>query len=196
MFEWRLLPKIVIGVALVVAAGTIFWVGRLSAQGLAPAEAQSALLVATIASVTTILVSVLNAWMTSQTASGRFLAEKWWLKKDEAYEQVIENLAILKHAYDERWAHAAHEKSLTLESQRRLDSEAQKAREYLARTAARGGYPLSDPAISALNELMRDLDKEEREDWQLNFDLWGSAAKRCGEAIVQAAKNELGQHRS
>lgn len=174
-----------------------FWLGQLSGRGIAPVEAQSAIWTAVIASMVTVAVTILGALISHLSAARRFHSEKWWQKRDVAYEQVIELLGNMQHAIEERVADVLGEKSLSNEMVVLRLEEFKQARESLAKVTAKSAYPLSAKAAAALTDLSRALDGERaaNDNWFLTYEDWLSAVTKCRDTVIRAAFADLGSSR-
>lgn len=142
--------------------------------------------------LTGIIIAVVSAWVTVQLALRRFRAEKWWEKRVEAYERVIEALHHSK-AFTSVHLDAAYAgKDVPEERDKELRAKSKEALREIEKATDIGGFLLGEEAL----ERLRRYQKEAKEasnttSWHKYLEDDWAATNSCLENIIQIAKQDL-----
>lgn len=144
------------------------------------------------------LASYITYWLSHR----RFIQERWWDRKADAYAKIIGSLAALTNWLD-RWVWeevvGVRGKEPLLKTQKDYEValiEYEEVRTQIERAATEGDYIISEKAANILLELMRQLREvpEERADWQSYFECLQEhlkAARDCLQTMRGEARSDL-----
>ena len=149
--------------------------------------------------VPALIVSVLTAYVTVRLSLKQFHSQKWWELKSEAYSRIIEHLSYLQYYFGEWFDATTGDKNLSNKSKEELSTGYRQARESIERAAAIGAYIVSADTATALEELMRELNRKDSTgealgDWigePGNVDRCYWLVKECIAKIRECAKSDL-----
>ncbi len=146
----------------------------------------AAALLAFLASLVATAVGFYNAGVR------RFAEQRWWLKKEEAYGNLVATLSTVVY-YHEQHYDAAIGAAETPEQHRQELSEAWRAANTeLKRYTASGAFMISPGAEAALRKMWRDQDAgRSGKSWFEHVESSYEAARTCLEEIVTEAKRDL-----
>lgn len=143
---------------------------------------------------TTILVGAAISWITVQLSVNKFRSERWWERKVDAYERVIEALHHIKAVETVELHYAEQMRDVPEERDRELAERVKPAYEEMRKVFDVGAFQLSAKAYARIMEF-----NEEREAaWEANLgyatvDLSLHAAETCLKDFIVIAREDLGQ---
>jgi len=138
-----------------------------------------------------VFIAGVAAWLTVQFSLRRFRTEKWWGKRAEAYDRVLEALHNSK-AFSRRHMQALERgQEVSDEEDAELRAQSAQARREIDRAIDLGSYLLSSEATERLKAYRKEA-KARKESWfeYLESDL--SAVDSCLEDVARIARRELG----
>jgi hypothetical protein len=147
-----------------------------------------ALLIAVFSAVATSLITI-------RLSREKFRSERWWEKKFDAYERVIDAFHHSKNFYSEHIR--ATELQLEYEDSRldELKTLSRKSRDEILRASDIGGFILSPAASSILAKYEAASENMPRQpSWQDYLDLSWSLANQHMKAFVAEAQIDLKRH--
>ncbi len=153
-------------------------------------EFQQGLLIAIIASL---VASVVSSYLAVRLSMKQFYIQKRWEIKAEAYSQIMEHLSFLKYSYVESMDAALEKRELSDKLSDILVEGHLKSKVYLAKASSVGAYTISDDVSSALEALMRELDKREM-GYIGTMEARYKAVNECIYKVRECAKAELKQN--
>ena len=112
---------------------------------------------------TGLAVAIVTSVVTVRLSLRKFHAERWWERKAEAYNDVLNALSDLKH-YSELLAKQAYGAKFTEEHQARLKERHLDGYHKLRSARTIGGFILSEAVAQHLEKLARQDDTIDR-DW-------------------------------
>ncbi|MBU4509720.1 hypothetical protein KJ830_01600 [bacterium] len=145
-----------------------------------------------IALIPAMFISIITAYITVHLSMKQFYSQRWWEKKVEAYSNIIEHLSYLQYYLGEWFDKGVHEKELSSSDKERLSEGYRQARESITKTAAIGAFIVSDDTATALEILLRELEKKDQKgDWVGDINRCYGSVKECIAKIREHAKKEL-----
>jgi hypothetical protein len=146
-----------------------------------------AAILAFFASVVATAVSIYN------TRFKRFLMERWWDRKAEAYIRIIEALSSLVHYYNEHYDAELEHKGIPESRQKDISEDWNRGYIELKRATAIGSFLISIEAEAALAKMWKERGKGVHpDDWFRLLESDYVKAEECLKSIVIAAKADLG----
>ncbi|WP_417431841.1 hypothetical protein [Kiloniella sp.] len=138
------------------------------------------------------LIALLSAKYTADRALKKFRSEKWWVKKVEAYTDILEALHHEKAITYEFLESIKNKREVNEELEDKLRENAIHAREQLSLFIDIGGFYISDEALKHLKAHKTNIttiQKEQDEMIALSKEL--SAIGKCIEKMIELAKSDL-----
>lgn len=136
-------------------------------------------------------ISLFSAWLTVRLSRDKFSSERWWEKKVEAYERVIDAFHKSKKFDSEHMR--AEELDITFDDARKaeLNISAKDSRDEILRASDVGGFILSKAALAILARYERETEEMERQDtWYEHLNLsWTITSKHMQEFIAEAHRD-------
>jgi hypothetical protein len=141
-----------------------------------------------------ILAAFLASYITYSLSHRRFIKERWWDRKADAYGNIIGSLVGLVHLYD---FGKTRDGSYKLGELNALYSKYSEARARMELVATEGDYIISKKAADTLSEFMETLDPASDGFDSMNHCmkcLWKcqEAAKSCLKVLRAEARSDLG----
>ena len=125
---------------------------------------------------------------------GAFERQAWWQRKADAYSQIIDALVELQYFFG-RWIDTYElGKDLDSETREDLNKVHLQAKKHLTKAVFSGEYIVSDDTASALEELLRELEKSYPENLFRELEESYVAVKECIARIRECAKADLHKH--
>lgn len=138
------------------------------------------------------VVTAITAYITIRCSLKQFFSQRWWEKEVEAYSNIIEHLSYLQYYFREWFDEGVGERRLGDEDEERLSKGYRHARESVKKAAAIGAYIVSDDTVTALAQLLRELEKEDPiGDRVGDVDRYYGSVKECIAKIRKCAKVDL-----
>lgn len=142
--------------------------------------------------VASLVIALFAAWIAVWLSRHKFQTERWWEKKVEAYERVIDAFHKAKR-YDSEHLRAA-ELDIEFNEARKaqLETHAAEARDEILRSADIGSFILSPKALEIL-ERYRDTSENipRQESWWEHLEVSWAIADRHMREFVAEAKADL-----
>lgn len=139
-----------------------------------------------IASVIAAAVSIYNARFR------RFARERWWERKVEAYNRIIDALSGFVYYYEEHYDAEIDRRDLTESHKKEIDEHWRKGYAEVKRATAVGAFLISPAAEAALQKMWQEKGKGvDPSDWFGLIESDYVAARDCLRAVVEAARNDL-----
>jgi hypothetical protein len=150
------------------------------------------------------LASYITYWLSHR----RFIQERWWDRKADAYAKIIENLVALTYSLERwaryEWTELAGEEVLSPRAKEDYEAvplEYEEVKARIERAATQGGYIISEKAANALSELIRQLRKAPEQsgfdvmsdwcNWINSLHDYSKAAHDCLQAMRDEARSDL-----
>lgn len=142
--------------------------------------------------LTGIAIAAVSSWITVQLSLRRFRSEKWWEKRVEAYERVIE---ALHHAKAFSSAHLdAFEmgKGVSDKQNKELRANSKKAQLEIERATEIGGFIICEEAVQRLKQYQGEAKSAgNTQHWHEYVEADWVATNACLEGIIRIAKKDL-----
>lgn len=139
-----------------------------------------------------IAIAAVASWITVQLTVRRFRAERWWEKKVEAYERVIEALHHSKAFTNAHMEANMAGQEISEEHDKELRSTAKKGRMEIERALDIGSFALGKKAQDRLRKYIRDVQvAEQTTSWIEYLDGDLAATNECLKDIIRLAKQDL-----
>ncbi|NVF14989.1 hypothetical protein [Vreelandella maris] len=141
----------------------------------------------------TVLVGLLSAWVGVLFSLKRYRSEKWWEKKVEAYERIINALHATKNFNDKHFDAGVEGEKISDVDDQKLMSEAEKGHNEILRTIDIGSFLLPESSVNRLKQFAADVNKinSEAESWDEYLDRDWKVTKECLEDLKILAKRDL-----
>ncbi len=139
-----------------------------------------------------IAIAATSSWITVELSKHKFRSERWWEKKVEAYERVIEAFHNAKKFDIEHMA--AEERGSEVDEARdaELRSLAKAARDEILKASDIGSFVLSEAALKILANYEAESENMPRQDtWYEHLELSWSVANRYMKEFIEEAKRDL-----
>jgi len=139
-----------------------------------------------------IAIAAVSSWITVQLSKHKFRAERWWEKKVEAYERVIEAFHNSKKFDTEHMT--AEERGREVDEARdaELRSLAKAARDEILKASDVGSFVLSEKALKILAKYEAESDNMPRQDaWYEHLDHSWSIVNRYMKEFIEEAHRDL-----
>ena len=140
-----------------------------------------------------VTIAVVSAWVTVQLSIRRFRTEKWWEKKAEAYERVIDALHHAKVFSDAHICADMRGRELSEGREKVLRAKSREAQLEVERVADVGSFLLGDEAQKRLRQYLKERrGAADTTSWfdYLLADL--AATNACLDDLIRIAKKDLG----
>jgi hypothetical protein len=147
--------------------------------------------------VAPIIAAGLASYITYLLSHRRFIKERWWDRKADAYGNIIGSLVQLIYWLEWRIGILEGLRDGHSKEAQKVPNEYEKARAQIERVAFEGDYVISTETANALSELVKTLelapDKSENAlgSWLGRLHGYHTAAKSCLEAIRAEARSDL-----
>ncbi|MEM8501384.1 MAG: hypothetical protein AAF542_25470 [Pseudomonadota bacterium] len=139
-----------------------------------------------------IIIATVTAIVTVRLSISRFREEKWWEKKVEAYERIIESLHD-SQKFSATHLDASYEgREVSEEYDAELRKNSKLANAEILRASDVGGFLLSDEAQDRLQILQKEISSaQDCPNWQEYLEMDYSATSSCLVDIISIAKKDL-----
>ena len=135
---------------------------------------------------------VLSAWLTYIFAWRRFRTEKWWERRADAYEKIMDALRSAKRFSDvhlERLMQGGNEPSP--EEVGKLRVQSKEGHDYILRAIDTGRLILPDEALQRLNEYSKENARNNPDNWHTYLDNDYGIIDSCIIDIAKIARKDL-----
>lgn len=137
-------------------------------------------------------IALLTSWITVKLALRRFQSEKWFVRKVDAYTNVIESLHHMKTTTN--WRLHALERGVDISdgTEKKLHEKYRTSLAELRRLTDMGALVFSADAINTLDAFNQELQAANPEEgWWLYYDAQSAAIENCLKKIRAIAKRDL-----
>lgn len=143
--------------------------------------------------MTALVGGIISAWITYVFAWRRFRAEKWWERRADAYEKIVDALHSSRRFSDvhlERLMKGSAEP--TPDEVKELREQSKAGHDYILRAIDTGRLILPDEALGRLNQYSKENARNNPESWHdyLNNDY--GIIDRCIIDMAKIARKDLG----
>ncbi len=140
-----------------------------------------------------IIIAVLTAWLTVRFSLKRFYAEKWWERKYNKYESLLNSLYDVRdYAIEYERDEMDQNYEVSKEKELEMVKKSRNAIEALNKELVIGEFLLSNNAIIHLKKLRESLDSADSEcSWGHHLLLIRKAIEGAIPSIIDCAKIEL-----
>ncbi|MDE2283926.1 MAG: hypothetical protein KGK33_04850 [Hyphomicrobiales bacterium] len=108
---------------------------------------------------------VLSAWLTYVFAWRRFRTEKWWERRADAYEKIMDALHSAKRFSDVHLEGLMRGSEPAAEEVVKLREQSKEAHDYILRAIDTGRLILPDDALQRLNEYSKENARNNPDNW-------------------------------
>lgn len=144
---------------------------------------------------TTALVALFSAWAGVWFSLKRYRHEKWWEKKADAYEKLIDALHTAKIFNDKHLAALKRIKGMEDEEETKLFEIAIKSQNEILRAIDVGSFLFSDLTIERLKRYQNELGAiSTSATWQELIEHDQNITKPCLDDLIVLAKSDLKIH--
>ena len=145
-----------------------------------------AAVLAFVASLIAIAASVYS------TRFGRFISEKWWERKVEAYSRIVEALAYLVDNYQSMYDAELEGRELTDERKREIDRNWKRENLEVRKAALIGTFRISPEAEKVLKQYWEKSNtRANPASWFQDLEDSYTSAETCLKELVICAKKDL-----
>jgi hypothetical protein len=138
--------------------------------------------------IASLLLSLFAAWVAVWLSRNKFRSERWWEKKVEAYERVIDAFHKAKRYDSEHLRAAELDIEVDDDRQAQLKAHAAEARDEILRSADIGSFILSPKALEILGRYKKKSENMPRqESWWEHLEMsWAIADSHMKEFVAEA----------
>lgn len=138
-------------------------------------------------------IALASSWITVRLSRRQFQTDRWWEKKAEAYERVIEAFHNAKRFALEHLNAACKGREVAEDRDAELRKCAKEARDEIVRASDIGSFILSSQALSILAKYEAESEKvpENSETWQDYLDADWANTNRCMKEFITEAHRDL-----
>jgi hypothetical protein len=141
--------------------------------------------------VTGVISGVLSSWLTYILAWRRFRTERWWDRRADAYERIIDALHAAKKFSDFHIDYQMRGQDPPKEDDERLRGEAKRARAEIDRAIDIGKLILPADALQRLYQYSKEADSIKTTDWVSYLEQDYNIINRCLIDIAVIARKDL-----
>jgi hypothetical protein len=122
---------------------------------------------------------------------GRFISERWWERKADAYNQLVTSLAALVECSDRYHDDALHIRRLSDAESEQWARKWRKADAQVRRATTTAAFLLSDRAREALRQRNMIISSKTSANWFADMERDAEATEQCLREIVDCATEDL-----
>lgn len=139
-----------------------------------------------------IVIAAVSSWITVQLSLRRFRQEKWWERRVDAYERVLEALHHSK-AFSEVHLNATYEsREVPDDRDEELREKSREASREIERATDVGGFLLGDEARKRLKQYQEEAkDAAQTSMWFDFLERDFSVTNSCLRDMIEIAKRDL-----
>ncbi len=142
--------------------------------------------------LTGILIAASSSWITVRLSLRRFRTERWWEKKVEAYERVIDALHQSKAFSDAHLRAFETGRELPEERDKELRSQSKQAVMEIERAVDVGSFLLGHDALDRLKRFRKEVRSASNEvSWFEYLEADWEATNSCLEDLIIIAKKDI-----
>ena len=142
--------------------------------------------------LTAVLIAAASSWITVRLSLARFRDEKWWEKKVESYERIIEALHHMKIDADASYNAFIEHRDIPEEKQKQLRAASSKAQLEVERAINIGSFTTSEECQTRLKEFLKELNASSNAtDYFTHIDKYSFAIDKCLEDVIGIAKRDV-----
>ena len=119
------------------------------------------------------VIAVIASWITVRLSLKRFISEKWWEKKVDAYAAILESIHYMKVTFEEDLNALEMAQEVPDDRKQETLKKHREARDELYKQIDVWQFVLSDKAVgavSALNKNLENAGSDPPNDWHLYLD--------------------------
>ena len=141
--------------------------------------------------ISAIAIATVSSWTTVQLSLKRFRSERWWEKKAEAYERVIEAFHNSKKFDSEHMRAVERGSEVPNDRDQELRKLSKAARDEILRAADIGGFVMSEGAMKILSRYEAESENAPREpSWYEHLDAsWSLTNSYMKEFFAEAHRD-------
>ena len=106
-----------------------------------------------------LVTAAFASWITVRFALKRFISEKWWEKKAEAYDAILESLHYMKRTFGKDLDNFQKEREVAADRDKEGERKYREAYDELKKRIDIGQFVLSDNAVTVLSVFQKDYRK-------------------------------------
>ena len=136
-------------------------------------------------------IAAVSSLITVRLSIKQFRNQKWWEKKVETYQRVIEAFHKAKKFESEYLTAEFKGREVSEDLRAELVKQSKEAHEEISKACDVGRFLLSDKAVSILDEFKNKYDNQPRYEnwWEALQENWSLADHYMKEFIVEAQKD-------
>ncbi|MBS9718497.1 hypothetical protein ACFFUT_09140 [Pseudohalocynthiibacter aestuariivivens] len=143
--------------------------------------------------ITSFIPVFLGVWLSLRVALKKFVTEKWWERKAQAYESVISALYSSFRYFDEELEANMGGREIGEELKEELDQQYKSGDRDLTQARTIGALHLSKDALSRLQTFSQELkNASETQHFDEYLHDTHSAYTNCTREMIEIAKRDLG----
>ena len=141
--------------------------------------------------LTGIGIAAVSSWITVRLSIKQFRNQRWWEKKVETYQRIIEAFHKSKNYSSEYLTTEFKGREVSEDRGAELVKQSKEAHEEISKACDVGRFLLSDKAVSILDEFERKYVNRGRSDdlWKDLAESWSLADHYMKEFIAEAQKD-------
>lgn len=141
----------------------------------------------------TAIVALLSAWVGVWFSLKRYRNEKWWEKKADAYERIINALHATKTFNDKHLDAAVEGKGVSEEVDKKIRAAAAQGHEEILRSIDLGAFLLAEATVARLRQFAAEVNtvSSESESWDEYLDRDWTITNACLNDVITLAKRDL-----
>lgn len=144
---------------------------------------------------TGLIISIVTAFITVRLSLRQFYSQRWWEKKFEQYEKVLEALYHIHHVNDRLLEAAEHGKDLSPERKNSLLAKSHEGSDELEKAVSIGAFALSKKALLSLKHLRSELEENKNNFPKISYyeylDKNVSSLNKCISELTSIARKDL-----
>lgn len=142
--------------------------------------------------ISAVFIAGISSWITVQLSKNKFRTERWWEKKVQAYERIIEAFNNSKRFDAELMRAEELHREISEERSDELRNAARNARDEILKASDIGSFLLSENALKILAKYEAESENIPRQDtWYEHLDLSWSIDNRYMKEFIEEAKRDL-----
>ena len=145
-----------------------------------------------LAIYTAIAISVVSSWITVKLSTQQFRTQRWWERKVEAYEKIVETLHNLKMFSEQHLKADYRGIDLPEEKDAELRKRSRLAHDEIEKVIDTGAFLLSDNAMARLRQYRKEAARAtETTNWTEYLEADLDATYKCLNDMIEIAKSDL-----
>ena len=139
-----------------------------------------------------IIIAAASSWITVHLSLHRFRIEKWWERRADAYERLINAFHNSKE-YLEKHLHATNvQEDIPEEQESKLRARDDRASQEIARAIDIGRFLLGEEALDRLKKYQKDgVEADNAHNWQEHLEIDWKVKNDCLQDLIDIARRDL-----